>query len=260
VKVRANPAGIMYSFKSKKVIFRYSEDLNFSLEADKMLGLATKMGTRLVDGVIKTISGVDPNTKGVNDDLKSTTDKYLHNKNNDKSKDERQSERKKTLASGNSQAMQAILGSIPSILDASHTHGNYSLGELALRFNSIQFKIRLEFNKNAFCRYQLMKALKKNGNKVFNTQKLGNILVKGYHKIVFNAFERDYHGYFAAIFSQGTYVYENHPHEYFLDQGETGTFERGILNDDPVLVNTTIQENYSSAIGRDNLVHVDDMS
>jgi len=55
-------------------------------------------------------------------------------------------------------------------------------------------------------------------------------------------------------------MYEEHPHEYFLEQGETGVFERGILNDDPVGTNTTIQENYSSAIGRDDLVHVDDMS
>src|SRR6266508_4318413 len=163
--VRANPAGIMYRFKSKKVLFRYSEDLNFSLEADKMMGLAAKMGTKMFDGAIKAISlgVIDPGTSGVADDLKNTTDKYLHNKKDDKSKDERQSERKKALAAGNSRIAQTTLGSISSVLDASHTHGNYSLGEIALRFDSINFWIRLEFNKNLCHRYQKMKALKKNG-------------------------------------------------------------------------------------------------
>jgi hypothetical protein len=141
VFVRANPAGIMYRFESKKVLFRYSEDLNFSLEADKMQGLALKMGTKLLDGAVKALSfgTVDPDTKGVNEDLKKTTNKYLHNKKGDKSKDERQGERKKTLASGTSGIMQTVMGSVPSLLDASHTHGDYSLGEIALRFDSINF-------------------------------------------------------------------------------------------------------------------------
>ncbi|CAJ0824347.1 6874_t:CDS:2 [Entrophospora sp. SA101] len=178
VIVRANPAGAMYLFQSKKVLFRYSEDLNFSLEADRMMGLAAKMGTKLVDGRIA----------------------------------------------------QTTLGSISSILDASHTHGNYSLGEIAL-----------------------------SGNQIFNTRKFGNILSKGYYKIIPHIFEKDEEGYFARIFSQGVYIYEGHPRECFLEEGERGEFERGILNRDPVMVNTTIQENYSSSIGRDDLVHVDDM-
>ncbi|CAJ0748257.1 9520_t:CDS:2 [Entrophospora sp. SA101] len=199
VIVRANPAGAMYLFQSKKVLFRYSEDLNFSLEADRMMGLAAKMGTKLVDGRIA----------------------------------------------------QTTLGSISSILDASHTHGNYSLGEIALR---------LEFNKNLCHRYQETKSmLKKSGNQIFNTRKFGNILSKGYYKIIPHIFEKDEEGYFARIFSQGVYIYEGHPRECFLEEGERGEFERGILNRDPVMVNTTIQENYSSSIGRDDLVHVDDM-
>src|SRR3954447_6323146 len=163
----------MYRFESKKVLFRYSEDLNFTLEADKMVGLATKMGTKVFDGAIKALSfgTVDPGTSGVADDLKNTTNKYLHSEKDAKSKDERQSERKKTLAAATSATMQAVMGSVPSLLDASHTHGNYTLGEIALRFDSINFWIRLEFNKNSCRRYQLMKALKKNGNQPFNNQK-----------------------------------------------------------------------------------------
>jgi len=106
----------------------------------------------------------------------------------------------------------------------------------------------------------MMKVLKKNGNQVFNTQKFGNILAKGYYKIVPNIFEGDKNGFFAGIFNRGVYLYENHPSEYFLEKGETGNFPRGVLNKDPVMTNTTIQINHKSAIGRDNLVHVDDMS
>src|SRR5215218_5854302 len=102
--------------------------------------------------------------------------------------------------------------------------------------------------------------LKRNGNQVFNTQKFGNILAKGYFKIAPNIYEGDRDGFFAGIFSKGVYMYENHPHEYFLEKGETGDFHREVLNKDPVFTNTTIQVNHKSAIGRDNLVHVDDMS
>lgn len=253
----------MYRFVSNKVVFRYSEDLEFSLEADKMMGLATKMGTKIFDGLVKAISfgAVDPKTSGVADELGKTTDNYLHGKDdNDKSKDERQSERKKTLASAGVNAVGSVMGSIPSILDASHTHGDYSLAEIALRFNAIQFKIRLEFNKNLAHRYQKMKGLKKNGNRPFNTKKIGNIFSKGYYKIVPNIFQGDKGGFFAGIFSRGIYLYEKHPDEYFLEPLESGKFERGIVNDDPVMTNTTIQVNHKSAIGRDDQVHVDDKS
>jgi hypothetical protein len=221
------------------------------------------MGAKLFDGAIKAISfgTFDPGTSGVADDLKDTTNKYLHNKKGDKSKDERQSERKKTLAAATSGIMQTVLGSVPSLLDASHTHGDYSLGEIALRFDSINFWIRLEFNKNLCQRYQITKsALKKSGNQVFNVKKIGNIFSQGYHKIVPNIFEGDKEGYFSSLLSKGVYFYEKHPNEYFLEKGESGDFKRGVLNKDPVMTNTTIQNNYKSAIGRDGLVHVDDMS
>src|SRR5437870_2840526 len=94
INTRANPAGIMYQFQSNKVLFRYSEDLNFSLEADKMAGLALKMGTKLVDGLVKAFSlgTVDPKTEGLADSMKETSDKYLHSGEDDKAKDERQGE------------------------------------------------------------------------------------------------------------------------------------------------------------------------
>ena len=106
----------------------------------------------------------------------------------------------------------------------------------------------------------MMKGLKKNGNQPFNTQKFGNILQKGYFKIVPNIFEGDKNGFFAGIFNRGVYLYENHPSEYFLEKGEMGNFVRGVLNKDPVMTNTTIQVNYKSAIGRDDQVHVDGLS
>ncbi|MEG7978449.1 MAG: hypothetical protein NY202_00560 [Mollicutes bacterium UO1] len=81
----------------------------------------------------------------------------------------------------------------------------------------------------------MMKVLKKNGNQVFNTEKFGNILAKGSFKIVPNIFEGDKNGFFAGIFNKGVYLYEQHPHEYFLEKGETGNFPRGVLNKDPII-------------------------
>src|SRR5690242_12696289 len=104
--------------------------------------------------------------------------------------------------------------------------------------------MRLELNKNLNERYQRMKGLKKNGNRPFNTEKFGNILSKGYWKIVSNIYEGDKDGFFAGIFSKGVYVYEEHPHEYFLEKVEVGKIKRGVLNKDPVMTNTTIQVNY----------------
>lgn len=254
----------MYLFQSQKVFFRYSEDLKFNLEADQMAKQAAKQGASIFDGFVKTVSlgMIDPGMKDTVAETGKTADNYLHGgDDNDKSKDERQGERKKTLAAATADIMQSVIGSVPSLLDASHTHGDYSLAEIALRFNSIQFKIRLEFNKNLSHRYQMMKsALKKPGNEVFNTQKIGNIFSKGYMKIVPNIFEGDKNGFFAGLLSRGIYFYEKQPHEYFLNKGEKGDFKRGIVNDDPVMTNTTIQTNYKSSIGRDSLVHVDDMS
>lgn len=263
--VRANPAGIMYKFESKKVLFRYSEDLTFTLDADQLEKASRNMLIKGAAGALNFFTGgiageVAGEVLKQEAGLGDATKNYLHSGKDDKSKDERQSERKKTLASAGNNAIQTVLGAIPSILDASHTHGNYSLAELALRFESIQFWIRLELNKNLNERYQKMKGLKKNGNEVFNTEKIGNILAKGYFKIVPNIFEGDKNGYFAGIFSKGVYVYEEHPHEYFLEKLEVGKIERGILNKDPVGTNTTIQVNYKSSVGRDGLVHVDDMS
>ncbi|CAI2192423.1 13901_t:CDS:10, partial [Funneliformis geosporum] len=228
VSVRANPAGIMYRFESKKVLFRYSEDLNFTLEADKLSSMVLNAGAKIVDGFCKYFAGTEAGAKDAVKDTGEETKKYLHSGKSEKSKDERQGERKKTLASATSSIMQSVIGSIPSLLDASHTHGNYSLGEIALR------------------------ALKKSGNQVFNTPKIGNIFKKGYWKIVPNIFEGDREGFFAGIFSKGVYLYEETPEEYFLAKGESGNYQRKILNKDPVLINTTIQVNHKSAVGRDN--------
>ncbi|CAG8745211.1 498_t:CDS:1, partial [Ambispora leptoticha] len=138
VIVRANPAGIMYKFESKKVLFRYSEDLNFTLDADQLEKASRNFLVKAGAGVIKFFTaGLVDGEEALKQEagLGDATKNYLHGSDDDdKSKDERQSERKKTLASAGSSAMSAVIGSIPSLLDASHTHGNYSLAELALRF------------------------------------------------------------------------------------------------------------------------------
>ena len=261
--VRANPAGIMYKFESNKVLFRYSEDLTFTLDADQLERASRNFLVKGVTGALKFITGglVDgEETLKQEAGLGETTKNYLHSGKTDKSKDERQSERKKTLASAGVNAVGSVMGSIPSLLDASHTHGNYSLAELALRFDSIQFWIRIEVNKNLCKRYQEMKGLKKNGNQPFNTKRIGNIFRKGYFKIVPNIFQGDKEGFFASIFSKGVYMYKEHPDEYFLEPLESGNFQRGILNKDPVGTNTTIQTDYKNSIGRDNQTDVDGMS
>jgi hypothetical protein len=263
VEVRCNPAGIMYRFISNKVLFRYSEDLNFTLDADQLEKAGRNFLVKAGAGALKFFTaGIVDGEETLKQEigLGETTKNYLHSGKTDKSKDERQSERKKTLASAGVNAVSSVMGSIPSLLDASHTHGNYSLAELALRFDSIQFHIRIEVNDNLCKRYQRMKTLKKNGNLPFNTKKIGDIFSKGYFKIVPNIFQGDQGGFFASIFSRGVYLYEKHPDEYFLEPLESGKFGRGILNTDQVGVNTTIQTDYKSSIGRDNQIDVDGMS
>jgi hypothetical protein len=263
IEVRANPAGIMYRFISNKVLFRYSEDLSFTLDADQLERASRNMLVKGATGALKFFTaGIVDGEEALKQEagLNEATKNYLHSGKADKSKDERQSERKKTLASAGVNAVSSVLGSIPSLLDASHTHGNYSLAELALRFDSIQFHIRIEMNDNLAKRYQEMKGLKKNGNQPFNTKKIGNIFAKGYFKIVPNIFQGDKNGFFAGIFSRGVYLYEKHPDEYFLEPLESGEFKSGILNTDQVSTNTTIQTNYKSSIGRDNQTDVDGMS
>src|SRR5207248_6862497 len=125
-----------------------------------------------------------------------------------KAQDEGQTERK-TKYTGTATVACAAIGTIPSILNPSHTKNDYTIAEFALRFNQLNLQMRVEYNKNSFDRYFASKKLKKNCNRVINAQKLGNILRKGFIKIVPITFERDPHGYFAAILSQGTYVYDN---------------------------------------------------
>lgn len=65
----------------------------------------------------------DPKTSEMAEDLTQFTNNLIHGGNdNDKSKDERQSERKKTLAGAEVNVVSSVMGSIPSLLDASHTH------------------------------------------------------------------------------------------------------------------------------------------
>ena len=73
-------------------------------------------------------------------------------------------------------------------------------------------------------------------------------------------FEGDYNNYYKEMFTEGRRFYGKDPHETFLTEVEMKDFTSEIGRNDASAVNTTIQVNYTSAIGRDNLVHVDDMS
>jgi hypothetical protein len=85
-------------------------------------------------------------------------------------------------------------------------------------------------------------------------------LQKGYIKAIPNVLEGDRNGYFASLLSRGVYVYDHDPSEYFKEKVERQSHENVSLLQTTTLTMTTIQENYSSAIGRDDQVHVDDKS
>jgi len=244
VEIRANPSETMYLFTSKKILFRYSEDLEFTLQADKLASIGTSL--------IQKFTGININ---------EVTRDYLHNADKEKSqKDERSWERKSKMITTSAIA-QTLLGTVPSLVDASHTRNDYTLAEFALRFDSSNnFSCRLEYNRNQFNRYQMMKKLKKPCNKVFNTEKFGNYLHKGYIKAIANIFEGDRNGYFAGLLSRGIYFYKYNPNEYFLEKFTEFGFKNEIANREVSGIKTTIQENYSSAFGRDDQVHVDGLS
>lgn len=261
VDTRANPAGIMYVFKSKKVLFSKSEDLTFELDADKIkatgIGLLTDAGAGLLSLITKGI--VNPNLKEIKEIGKTTRD-TIHSGKADKARNERQGERKKTLSAGSSIIARSVLGSVPSLLDASHTHGEYSLPEIALRMDSIQLFIRLEFNKNITDHYQMSKQLKKPCHIVFNQARIGDILTPGFIQMQDTIFEGDPDEYYSQLLKEGIYFYQTSPKDFFDKEIVSGEYERGIINRDPVGASTTIQDNYTSAIGHDEQVHIDDMS
>ena len=60
------------------------------------------------------------------------------------------------------------MGIIPTILDSTYVKNDYTLMEFALRFNDINFQMRIEYNQNQFEHYKQTKQLKKSGNVVFN--------------------------------------------------------------------------------------------
>jgi hypothetical protein len=208
------------------------------------------------------IGGLFNMSKGAKKTLTSSVEQNLHNQiktTESKAKDESQTERK-TKYTGTATVAAAAIGSLPSIFNPSHTKNDYTMAEFALRFNHLNLQMRVEYNQNSFDRYFATKQLKRSCNRVINAEKLGNILRKGFIKLVPITFERDPHGYFSSIFSQGTYVYDEHPHEYYLERIQNLQHTNASLRQDASATITTIEENYSSAIGRDDLVHVDDMS
>jgi len=208
------------------------------------------------------IGGLFNMSKGQKKTLTSSVEQSLHSQvqtKDSKAKDESQTERK-TKYTGTATVACAAIGSLPSILNPSHTKNDYTIAEFALRFNDLPFQMRIEYNQNSFNRYLATKKLKRSCNKVINKEKIGNILRKGFIKFIPITLENDPDGYFASIFSQGTYVYDNHPHEYYLERIQDLQHVNASLLQTTTATMTTIQENYTSSIGRDDLVHVDDMS
>jgi hypothetical protein len=187
LEIRCNPAEAIYRFESKKILFRYSEDLEFTLEGEKL----AKIGTDL----LQTFTRIG---------IQEATRNYLHDisKKDKSQKEERAWERKSKMVTTSAMA-QTLLGTVPSLVDASHTRSDHTLAEFALRFDSNNVKIRLDYNRNQFNRYQMTKKLKRACNKVFNAKRIGDWFHKGYIKAIANVFEGDKNGYFANLLLEG---------------------------------------------------------
>jgi len=286
ILIRANPSDTIYLFQSKKVFFRWSEDVQFTIDRDIVQEVALDAASSSIQGAINNavqggttgsvagpagavagavsglVGGLFNMSKGQKKTLTSSVEQNLHSQvqtKDSKAKDESQTERK-TKYTGTATVACAAIGSLPSILNPSHTKNDYTIAEFALRFNQTNLEMRIEYNQNSFNRYFATKKLKRSCNKVINTEKIGNILRKGFIKFIPITLENDPHGYFASIFSQGAYVYDKHPHEYYLERIQDLQHVNASLRRDASATMTTIEENYSSSIGRDDLVHVDDMS
>src|ERR1700748_1355533 len=108
------------------------------------------------------------------------------------------------------------MGIIPTILDSTYVKNDYTLMEFALRFNDINFQMRIEYNQNQFEHYKQTEQLKKSGNVVFNQLQIGNMLDrKGFYKCIPIIFEGDKNNYFSYIFQKRVYLYEKNPNEFF---------------------------------------------
>ena len=286
ILIRANPSDIMYLFQSNKTFFRWSEDVQFVIDPDiiaegaldaassgiqgAISGAVSGAATGSVGGAMGALGGATVGlvgslfgmAKGERKTLQSQTQQHLHNQIQtfeSKSQDEGQTERK-TKYAGSLNVVGAVIGSIPAILNPSHTKNDYTLAEFALRFNQLNLSMRVQFNENLLERYHQTKQLKRNCNQVFQTEKAGNYLCAGYHKWVPIIFEGDKGGYFANILGRGVYAYDIHPHEFFTKKLDKQTYENASLRQDASATMTTIEENYKSSIGRDDQVHIDDMS
>jgi len=133
---------------SKKIYVRWSEDVKTTIEKDKMVGIFS--------GVLNKFTGIA---------LNEATNALFHDQNTkeDKSKEERQSERK-TKYTGSQKVASAVVGSLPSMLAPSHVKCDYTMAEFCLRYEQPSLKLRIEYNQSLFDRYKREKGLKKNGN------------------------------------------------------------------------------------------------
>jgi hypothetical protein len=238
LKIKANGSAILYTLMSKKIFLRWSEDIKTTIEKDRWAGG--------IMNVLQHWTGFG---------LSQLTDSLFHDQNTeeDKSESERQTERK-TKYTGASKVVSSAMASLPSMLAPSHVKCDYTMAEFALRYEQPSLKLRIEYNSHLFNRYKMEKTLKRNGNEWINEKKAGNYLIrKGYWKIVPHIFEGDKDGFFAAIFSQGVYMYEEHPHEYFLEKLEGGKYKSGQLVGGNPQIETVFQRDLEETGGHDNV-------
>jgi len=82
---------------------------------------------------------------------------------------------------------------------------------------------------------------------------VGNYLNRGYWKIIPHVFEGDKEGFFAGIFSKGVYLYENDPHEYFLEKLIGGKYSNNVLVGGNPQIESVFQKDLEETGGHDNV-------
>jgi hypothetical protein len=181
LEIKANPSDIMYTFQSKNILFKWSEDVQFTIDknmtndiiratnnttggairggieggAEGAIAGAVTEGTR---EITTTITGTD--TRGANID--SVIHKQIKTVDS-KSQKNIQTELKTNIAS-NEELISSMLGIISTILDSGYVKNNYTLIEFALQFGINNFQIRVEFNENQFERYKRTKQCEEQWN------------------------------------------------------------------------------------------------
>jgi hypothetical protein len=153
-----------------------SSSIQGALQGAASGGAAAGGPGALAGGLAGLVGGLFNMAKGERKTVENMTLQHIHNQvetKEDKSQDEGQTERK-TKYVGTANIVSSAIGSLPSILNPSYTKNDYTLIEFVLRYNDLPLQMRVQYNENLAERYTMTKTLKKNGNEVFNTERIGN--------------------------------------------------------------------------------------